>query len=53
MKGEYDDQLEFPFQGTIKIELLNQLQNRNHHQQGSRLGAERVTDLSRKRIFLV
>ncbi|XP_064395997.1 TNF receptor-associated factor 5-like [Halichondria panicea] len=50
MKGEYDDQLEFPFQGTLKIELLNQLQNRNHHQQSydnkgyCRLGAERVTD---------
>ena len=31
MKGEYDGQLEFPFKGTITIELLNQLDDNNHH----------------------
>ncbi len=31
MRGEYDDQLEFPFKGTIKFELLNQLEDKNHH----------------------
>ncbi len=31
MRGEYDDQLEFPFKGTITYELLNQLENNNHH----------------------
>ena len=31
MRGEYDDQLEFPFKGTIKFELLNQLEDENHH----------------------
>ena len=30
MKGEYDDDLEFPFKGTITFELLNQLNNENH-----------------------
>ncbi len=31
MRGEYDDQLEFPFKGTITFELLNQLEDNNHH----------------------
>ncbi len=31
MRGECDDQLEFPFKGTIKFELLNQLEDKNHH----------------------
>ena len=31
MRGEYDDQLKFPFKGTIKFELLNQLEDKNHH----------------------
>ncbi len=31
LRGEYDDQLEFPFKGTIKFELLNQLEDKNHH----------------------
>lgn len=31
MRGEYDDQLDFPFKGTITFELLNQLENSNHH----------------------
>ena len=31
MRGKYDDQLDFPFRGTITFELLNQLENSNHH----------------------
>ncbi|XP_011403162.2 PREDICTED: TNF receptor-associated factor 5-like isoform X1 [Amphimedon queenslandica] len=30
MAGEYDDILEWPFQGEVTIELLNQLEDRNH-----------------------
>ena len=31
MPGEYDDILEWPFQGEVTVELLNQLEDRNHH----------------------
>ena len=31
MSGEYDDILEWPFQGEVTIELLNQLEDMNHH----------------------
>ena len=31
MQGEYDDDLVWPFQGKITVELLNQIQDRNHH----------------------
>ena len=30
MPGEYDDTLEWPFQGEVTIELLNQLEDKNH-----------------------
>ena len=30
MSGEYDDTLEWPFQGKVTIELLNQLEDKNH-----------------------
>ena len=30
MSGEYDDTLEWPFQGEVTIELLNQLKDKNH-----------------------
>ncbi|XP_011409491.1 PREDICTED: TNF receptor-associated factor 5-like, partial [Amphimedon queenslandica] len=30
MAGEYDDTLEWPFQGKVTIELLNQLEDKNH-----------------------
>jgi predicted nucleic acid-binding Zn-ribbon protein len=29
--GEYDDILDWPFHGEVTIELLNQLENKNHH----------------------
>ena len=31
MRGENDDHLSWPFTGTVKIEILNQLWDRNHH----------------------
>ena len=31
MKGENDDNLKWPFRGTITVTLLNQLQSNNHH----------------------
>ena len=31
MSGEYDNILEWPFQGEVTIELLNQLEDGNHH----------------------
>ena len=31
MQGEYDDELEWPYSGTIDIHLVNQLQDHNHH----------------------
>ena len=30
MSGKYDDTLEWPFQGEVTIELLNQLEDKNH-----------------------
>ena len=49
MKGKYDNRLEFPFKGTITVELLNQLEDDNHHSQTSATslpsyGQDRVTD---------
>ena len=31
MKGEYDDNLQWPIQGIVTVELLNQLSDRLHH----------------------
>ena len=31
MNGPFDDYLKWPFQGTVTIQLLNQLKNVNHH----------------------
>ena len=31
MPGDYDDTLEWPFKGEVTIELLNQLEDKNHH----------------------
>ena len=49
MAGGNDDYLIWPFSGTITVELLNQLENKNHHQNpcifpaGNECG-KRVTD---------
>ena len=31
MKGDYDDNLKWPITGTVTVELLNQLEDTNHH----------------------
>ncbi len=31
MKGDHDDTLTWPFTGSVTIELLNQLEDKNHH----------------------
>ena len=31
MRGENDDHLHWPFNGTVTVELLNQLEDKNHH----------------------
>ena len=31
LKGDNDDNLKWPFIGTVKVELLNQLEDNNHH----------------------
>ena len=31
MRGDFDDDLQWPFQGAITIQLLNQLEDSNHH----------------------
>ncbi len=38
--GEFDDDLDFPFKGTVTIELLNQLENKNHYQMSFYVEAE-------------
>ena len=32
MKGQHDDRLQWPFTGTVIIELLNWLEDKGHHQ---------------------
>ncbi len=49
MRGDYDDQLEFPFKGTVTFELLNQLEDNNHHSasytfMGTEASSKRVID---------
>ena len=31
MRGDFDDDLQWPFEGTITIQLLNQLEDTNHY----------------------
>jgi TNF receptor-associated factor 4 len=33
MKGENDDYLPWPITGTVTVELLNQLEDKNHHRE--------------------
>ena len=54
MKGEYDDDIEFPFKGTITFELLNQLKDENHYKKsytfkGTENASKRVTGQERPR----
>ncbi len=48
MRGDYDEQLEFPFKGTVTFELLNQLEDNNHH---SALYTFQGTEDSSKRVI--
>ena len=31
MRGEFDSHLKWPFQGTVTIQLVNQLEDKEHH----------------------
>ncbi len=41
MKGDNDDSLSWPFTGTVTIELLNQLEDKNHHKKTTTFPADR------------
>ena len=41
MPGEYDDTLEWPFQGKVTVELLNQRTNNTHHSQSININDNR------------
>ena len=43
LKGKYDDHLKWPFNGKIIFTLLNQLEDKNHHQGTTKLTAEHNT----------
>ena len=49
MTGEYDDALEWPFQGVVTIELLNQLEDKNHWK-STVLFHESTPDVSKQRV---
>ena len=49
MSGEYDDTLKWPFQGEVTVELLNQLEDRNHKKYVTRFN-ESTPILSRQRV---
>ena len=42
--GIFDGELEFPFKGTVTIKLLNQLENKNHHQKSISMEANPYDD---------
>ena len=44
MQGDFDDDLQWPFQGAITIHLLNQLGDSNHHTRA--INFTGVTDLA-------
>ena len=48
--GEYDDTLEWPFQGVVTIELLNQLEDKNHWKRTLTFD-ESVPTKSKTRVF--
>ncbi len=52
MKGDHDDTLTWPFPGSVTVELLNQLEDKNHHKQtftfsGDQEVSKRVVDNER------
>jgi hypothetical protein len=50
MSGEYDDILEWPFHGVVTIELLNQLEDENHHKKTLPFN-ESAPQKSKSRVF--
>ncbi len=50
-EGPYDKMLHWPFQGTVKIELLNQLANDNHH--STILKPTKENDINIGKIFYI
>jgi TNF receptor-associated factor 4 len=40
MKGENDEYLPWPFTGKVTIELLNQLEDRNHHSRSIKFNSD-------------
>ena len=42
MPGEYDNTLEWPFEGDVTVELLNQLEDENHYKDVTTLNDETV-----------
>ena len=49
LEGEYDAQLKWPFVGNVTFTLLNQLEDKNHHQMTSNLTAERNLQVGNSR----
>ncbi len=52
MKGDHDDTLTWPFTGSVTFELLNQLEDKNHHRKTTTFPAnaeasQRVLDSER------
>ena len=52
VKGENDDYLPWPFTGTVTFELLNQLEDKNHHSRSTKFpsgdkASQRVVDKER------
>ena len=48
MSGEYDDTLEWPFQGEVTIELLNQLEDKNHKKKTTSFNKSTPLEASQK-----
>ena len=44
LAGEYDDYLTWPFTGTVTIELLNRIEDQNHHQLSFKMPAYELSD---------
>ena len=51
MRGEYDNELEWPFKGDIRVELLNWKEDKNHH--SSTIPFNRYTDLDSTHSYRV
>ena len=50
VRGEYDDELEWPFRGNITVQLLNQRSDRGHHQKVIRFTDESPPSVSSRVI---